>query len=171
LTGDDEFERIFGGKPPALPQQSGFAERLMAEAQNKGYLRPSPGQASAAGPAESTAGTGLYKPYGYLPAGNVGDTCDVRRWMPSTDIAEGIEFQYRFLMQVGYIGAEQLRLFLPDLIVVIEGAQLTDLRRRLARRQVTFIQQYSARQWPTPPTGEPLVDKIEIVRPEPRGGN
>lgn len=45
---------------------------------------------------------------------------------------------------------------------------LRDLRRKLARRQVTFIQQYSPKVWPMPPPkGEPLIEKIEIVRPDP----
>ena len=51
-------------------------------------------------------------------------------------------------MQVGYVGEEQLKLFLPDCIVVIEGQHLRDLRKKLARHQCTFIQQYSPCIWP-----------------------
>jgi hypothetical protein len=151
LSGDD-FDKVFGSnlQPPS------FAQRV---------AKP-----DAAVPAngETSAGSGPYKPYGFLPTGNVGETCDVQRWLEKTEIAEGIEFQYRFLMQIGYVGEEQLRLFLPDCIVVIEGMYLRDLRKKLARRQVTFIQQYSEKVWPTPPPkGEPLIDKIEVVRPDP----
>jgi hypothetical protein len=151
LSGDD-FNKVFGTKPPT------FAERV-------GKAEPQPALGEPNG---ETAGSGAYKPYGFLPTGTINETCDVQRWLEKTEIAEGIEFQYRFLMQIGYVGEEQLRLFLPDCIVVIEGMYLRDLRKKLARRQVTFIQQYSSKVWPTPPPkGEPLVEKIEVVRPDP----
>jgi hypothetical protein len=55
---------------------------------------------------------------------------------------------------------------LPDCIVVIDGKHLRDLRKKLARRQCTFIQQYSARVWPNAkPQGEAIVEKIEVLRP------
>lgn len=152
MTGDD-FDKAFGSspKPPS------FAERV-----------GKPEATGSGDPKEAKAGSGPYKPYGYLPTGNVNETCDVQRWLEQTDIAEGLEFQYRFLMQIGYVGEEQLRLFLPDCIVVIEGMYLRDLRKKLARRQVTFIQQYSPKVWPTPPPrGEAVIEKIEVVRPDP----
>ena len=44
---------------------------------------------------------------------------------------------------------------------------MRDLRKKLARRQVTFIQQYSARVWPQPPReGEPVVTAVDVMRPE-----
>jgi hypothetical protein len=147
----DEFDAIFAGKQPAKPS---FTARLR---------RVDPG---AAEPSEDAAGSGLYKPYGAMPAGTC-EGCDVQRWVDHTQIAEGIEFQYRFLMQVGYVGEEQIKLFLPDCIVVIEGKHLRDLRKRMARRQVSFIQQYSALVWPEPPPGEPIIESIAVVRPEP----
>lgn len=151
MSGDD-FNKVFGAKPPSFADRVGKTEAQPATAEPKG----------------ETAGSGPYKPYGFLPTANVGETCDVQRWLEKTEIAEGIEFQYRFLMQIGYVGEEQIRLFLPDCIVVIEGMYLRDLRKKLARRQVTFIQQYSAKVWPTPPPkGEPVIEKIEIVRPDP----
>ncbi len=70
-------------------------------------------------------------------------------------------------MQVGFVGETQLRLFLPDCIVVIEGDRLLDLRRMLARRRATFIQQYSPLVWPTrPPKGEPIIERVQVARPE-----
>jgi hypothetical protein len=148
----DEFDKVFGARPPS------FAERV-----GKAEPQPAPGE-----PKGETVGSGPYKPYGFLPTGNVGETCEVARWIEGTEIPEGIEFQYRFLMEVGFVGEEQLRLKLPDCIVVIDGMYLRDLRKKLARRQVTFIQQYSAKVWPTPPPkGEPVIDKIEVVRPDP----
>lgn len=151
MSGSD-FDKVFGARPPSFAQRVGKPEPL-----------------AIAGEANSeTAGSTDYKPYGFLPSGNIGETCEVARWIDGTQIAEGMDFQYRFLMQVGFVGEEQLRLFLPDCIVVIEGMYLRDLRKKLARRQVTFIQQYSAKVWPTsPPRGEPIIEKIEVVRPDP----
>ena len=100
---------------------------------------------------ETFVGSGPYKAFGFLPTGTINETCEIVRWVDGTEIPEGIDFQYRFLMQVGFIGDEQLKLFLPDCIVVIEGRNLRDLRKKLARRQATFIQQYSARVWPKSP--------------------
>lgn len=146
-----EYDKVFGARPAPFAERVGRAD---------GAAQPSDGK-------EVSAGSGEYKPYGYLPSGNIGETCDVQRWLEQTGIAEGIEFQYRFLMQIGYVGEEQLKLFLPDCIVVIEGMYLKDLRKKLARRQVTFIQQYSAKVWPTPPPkGEPLIETINVVRPD-----
>jgi hypothetical protein len=148
----NDFESAFGTK-------ASFAERV--------------GRADAAAPPaepnETHAGSGQYKPYGFLPTNTVGETCDVQRWLDATGIAEGIEFQYRFLMQIGYVGEEEIRLFLPDCIVIIEGKNLRELRKKLARRQVTFIQQHSAKVWPyRPPVGEPLIEKIQVIRPDSR---
>lgn len=151
MTGDD-FERVFGKRDGA---RSSFTERVG---------RPE-ATAPPAEPSEQTAGSGAYKPYGFLPAG-FGESCDVRRWIDATQIAEGIEFQYRFLMQIGYVGDEQLRLFLPDCIVLIEGWGLTGLRKRLARRQVTFIQQFSPLVWPGHNADEAVIERIEVVRPD-----
>jgi hypothetical protein len=150
LSGDD-FDKVFG----STPKPTSFAQRV---------AKPDAELADG----ETAAGSGPYKPYGFLPTANMNQNCDVQRWLDNTQIAEGIEFQYRFLMQIGYVGEEQLRLFLPDCIVVIEGMYLRDLRKKLARRQVTFIQQYSPKVWPTPPPkGEPVIEKIEVVRPDP----
>ena len=153
MTGDD-FNDVFGKKPkpPSFAERVGKLDAPAAGGENN----------------EAKAGSGPYKPYGFLPSGNIGETCDVQRWLEKTDIAEGIEFQYRFLMQIGYVGEEQIKLFLPDCIVVIDGMYLKDLRKKLARRQVTFIQEYSPKVWPTPPPkGEPVIEHIDVVRPDP----
>ncbi|MBS0473092.1 MAG: hypothetical protein JSR60_18625 [Proteobacteria bacterium] len=134
-----------------------FAERL-----GRGEAKP---ETAAAG--EQAAGSGPYKPYGFLPTGSGNETCDIQGWVESTEVAQGIEVPYRFVTQIQYFGEEQIKLFLPDCIVVIDGMYLRDLRRKLARRQVTFVQQYSSRVWKSaPPKGEPIVEKISIVRPE-----
>lgn len=147
----DDYNQVFGGGASARPsfvQRTGRAEM------------PSPE------PPNEVAGTSPYRPYGFMPAGT-NECCDVQRWVDGTQTPEGIEFQYRFLMQIAYVGEEQIKLFLPDCIVVIEGRHLHELRKKLARRQVTFVQQYAPQVWPAPPRGEPVVTSIAVVRPEP----
>lgn len=156
MSTEDDFDRVFGGRTPNMP---GFAQRV-------GRASSDPVTAPPLEPKESLVGVGPYKPYGFLPAANLGETCDVQRWLDGTEVAEGIEFQYRFLMQIGYVGEEQIKLFLPDCIIVIEGRQLRDLRKKLARRQVTFIQQFNPRVWPSNAEAGSLVECIDIVRPE-----
>ena len=130
----DDFDAVFGNQPGYRPIT--FTERVS---------RPETTTPPPA--AEVMTGSEPYKAFGFLPAGNVVETCDVRRWIDGTNIAEGIEFQYRFLMQVGYVGDEQLRLLLPHCLSLIEGVMLAPLRSKLARRQVTFIQQMNRAIW------------------------
>jgi hypothetical protein len=152
MSGDD-FTRVFGTKPVG---RGAFAAHVASTAV----------QQRREGKAEAVE-TAAYKPYGVLPTDSITETCEVVRWIEGTEIPEGIDFPYRFLIQVGFVGEEQLKLFLPDCIVVIEGRNLRDLRKKLARRQVTFIQQWSPRVWPAvPPAGEPVVEKIAVARPE-----
>jgi hypothetical protein len=150
----DAFDRAFGSVSSTRAGGMTFAERL-------GRADARPSEAT-----EQVAGTGQYKPYGYLPTNSIGETCDVQRWLDGTEVAEGVEFQYRFLMQTGYVGEEQIRLFLPDCIILIEGRNLRELRKKLARRQVTFIQQYSPKVWPEQPMpGEAFISRIQVLRP------
>jgi len=149
---NDDFDAVFGTRGRPAPK---FTDRV---APRQPDLAPPPRS-------EDMPGVGPYKPYGFMPAG-VGEGCDVQRWLEGTEIAEGIEFQYRFLMQIGYVGEEQIKLFLPDCIIVIEGRHLHDLRKKLARRMVTFIQQYNPRVWSASPEGGPFIEFIQVVRPE-----
>ena len=152
----DDVDALFGEKP-----RPSFTGRLYSERQ------PLPGPPVAAPePAELSADAGVYRPYGFMPSNTVGESCELRGWMPGTVTEQGIVFQYRFLMEVGYVGDGMLKLVFPASIIAIEGQRLTELRQKLARRMVTFIQQYHPRQWPTPLEGEPLVERIEVVRPE-----
>jgi hypothetical protein len=147
----NDFDQVFG------PTKPSFAAKL-------GRAEPAPPNGKAKD--ESTAGA-QYKPYGFLPTGTINETCEVVRWIEGTEIPEGVDCAYRFLTAIGFTGEEQLRLFFPDFFVVIEGQHLRDLRKKLARRQVTFIQQYNARVWrDSPRQGEPIIEKIKVVRPD-----
>lgn len=147
----DDFDKMFGHRPITAPT---FTERLGRGAADVPPAAPRPSDPSA------------YRPYDCLKAGAVVEACDVQRWLDETEVPEGLEFQYRFLLQVGYVGEELLKLFLPDCIVVIEGKGLRELRKNLTRRQVSFIQQYNPRVWALPPKGEPIIDSIKVVRPQ-----
>ncbi len=151
----DDVDSLFGGR---TPPRTSFTERLSPP----GLARP----VADAEPPEATIGSGQYKPYGFMPSNTVGEICEVRSWVNGTDVPEGLVFQYRFLMQVGFVGDEMLKLMLPDAIVVIEGKHLLDLRQKLTRRMATFIQQYHSVIWTMPPALEPIVERIEVVRPE-----
>ncbi|HEY1612092.1 MAG TPA: hypothetical protein VGF97_00185 [Rhizomicrobium sp.] len=152
MSGDD-FNQVFGARPQA---GRSFATRV------GGAEAP----AATVEPKDEIAGSGAYKPYGFLPTGTINESCEVVHWVEGTEIPEGIEFPYRLVLQVAFVGDEQLKIFLPDCIVVIDGKHLRDLRKKLARRQCTFIQQYSARVWPNAkPQGEAIVEKIEVLRP------
>lgn len=150
----DDFDEVFGGRKRVMTPAPNFAGRLG---------RSEPPQTTGE-PVELTVGSTGYKPYGYFPSA-VGETCDVRGWMDGTDIPKGSVFQYRFLMDVAYVGAEEIRLFFPTGIIVIEGQRLNDLRDKLARRQVTFIQQFNPKVWPMYDRSEPLIERVGIVRP------
>jgi hypothetical protein len=149
---DNDFNRVFSTFAPT--PRATFAERV-------GKTEPLPVPAN-----DMALDTCTYKAFGFLPAGNIGETCDVQKWVDGTNEPEGIEFQYRFLLRLGYRGEEEIRLYLPDCIVVIEGRHLRELRKKLARRQVTFIQQYSKIIWPLPmPAIDALIQSISLVFP------
>jgi hypothetical protein len=143
---DSNFDRAFGGASGTRT----FADRVGRGADS----------------ASDSPGASEYRAYGHLATGDICETCDVQRWLDGTDTPEGIEFQYRFLMQIGYMGEEEIKLYLPDCIIVIEGKSLRDLRKKLARRQVTLIQQFSSFAWASAPRpGIALINAIQILRP------
>jgi hypothetical protein len=145
----DDFERAFGGGSSTRP----FADRVE--------------RARVSEPLVDNPRAGVYRPYGHLAAGDVCETCDVQRWLDGTDIPEGIEFQYRLLLRIEYLGEEEIKLFLPDCIIILAGKSLRDMRKKLARRQVNFILQFSPRVWRERPNGKsPIVESITIVRPD-----
>jgi len=111
------------------------------------------------------AGSSAYKPYSYLPTRAGGDYFDALTWTPGTTQPEGVSLQYRFVTGVHFAGTGMLRLTTPDTVVMIEGRHLDDLRQKLNRRLITRIQQYHPRLWPHPPADEPVIERVEILRP------
>lgn len=158
---DDAFNEIFGQRPQSRP---GFAERVARGEAFGGRVDPRAAMAVEAATADSRPGE--YKAFGFMPAGNINHACEVRRWLDGTEVPEGTVFFYRLLLQIAFSGDDELRLMLPDTIIVITGRGLEPLRLALMRQQVTFIQQHNARVWSkSVPFGEALVQRIDIVRP------
>lgn len=106
---------------------------------------------------------GSYRAFGFAPKDDM-ETCDIAWWLPG-NIIQGQEIQYRFLIRIAYVGDDHLTLMLSDCIIDIEGKNLRDLRKRLARRRVTYIQAYNPFAWPKPPTNEPIIEKIQVLYP------
>lgn len=106
---------------------------------------------------------GRYRAYGVTPTDEL-EGCDIGWWL-GHDTPQGQEVQYRFVVRIGYVGDEQITLFLTDAMIVIEGRHLRDLRKRLSRRRVTFIQAFHPGFWPKPSEGEPVVEKVRILYP------
>ena len=182
MTGrdDDEFRDAFGIDPK--PKRS-FVERVSpertAEAVGRAWKDDEPAETGVDKPSgEVIVGSGDYHAYGYMPGGAT--DCDIQSWMPlRPDIPEGVCFDYRLLLHIGYGGLEvdseasdattgkmYLRLFLPECVIHIEGAHLHDLKSRLRRREISFIQEYSSMVFGEPasklPAGEPVITKIII---------
>lgn len=131
-------------------------------AQRMGEGRPA--ASPAAEPAETPDGS--YKPWGFTPSDDQ-DSCDVRWWL-TAEIPQGLEFDYRFMQRIGWIGDDQLHIALSDCLIAIEGRGLLELRKKLARRRVTFIQAFNPLVWPEPQPGLPLVGKVTVLDPAQR---
>jgi hypothetical protein len=158
---DRDFDQVFGRRPEA---RTSFAERV-GQGQAFGG-RNDPVAAMALEAASEQAAPGIYKAFGFIPAGTINQSCEVRSWVDGTDIADGVVFFYRLLMQIGFTGTNELRLMLPDTIIVLTGRNLEPLRLALTRQLATYIQQHSKRVWPAPaPGSEAVIERVEIIRP------
>lgn len=142
---DDDLDALFGA-----PKRS-FAERVGR-------------QPETAPPLDAQRDDKGYEAFGVMPSGSITESCDVRFW--ADDKPVGVEFSYRLLLQVAYWGDEELRLHLPDSLIVIEGRNLKELRSRLGRRAVHYVQQHHPGIWPMAQPSAPVVERIEVLRPE-----
>lgn len=112
---------------------------------------------------------GEYRAYGVTPTDDL-ESCDIAWWL-GHDTPQGQEVQYRFVVRIGYVGEEQINLMLADAIISIEGRRLRDLRKRLSRGRVSFIQAFNPRIWPRPSEDAPIVERVTILYPgEFKGG-
>lgn len=156
---NDEFERLF--RPTAT-----HGERVRPGASAKGHDAPDE--------KEVLVGSTDYHPYGYRPGG--APDCDIQAWHKlRRDIPEGMSFDYRMLLRIGYGGLDVggdamfLRLFLPDCIIQIEGQHLHELRQKLRRREISFIQEFSELVFGMKasqlPAGEPVISSVWIGDP------
>lgn len=156
---NDEFNRMFGRTPDVRPS---FTERVTRTEAVGPPPSPSPSVTHDAG--RVAPAPDEYRAFGYLPAGNVNLSCEVRWWLAGTAIPEGLAFPYRLLMQVGFTGDDTLRLVLPDTVIEITGQRLEPLRQALMRQQVTFIQQWSSLVWRGKPVQEAAIERIIMER-------
>jgi hypothetical protein len=158
---DSDFDQVFGRRPE--PKQS-FVQRVGAPAAFGGRADPVAAMAVEAASQQPTPG--VYKAFGFMPSGQINQSCEVRGWMDGTDVPTGTHFYYRLLMQIGFTGTNELRLMLPDSIIVLTGADFDPLRQALSRQLVTYVQQFSKKVWTAPaPVGETMIERIEIIRP------
>ena len=122
---------------------------------------------------EHEVGSTDYKAYGVLVAGN--KWCEIRHWKPQRqDMAEFASYDYRLLSaiyasQLDLEGAEwEVDLTFPDSLVRVKGRHLQDLRRRLQRQQISFIQQYSPMVHRVTlaklPEDEPVITEVYVMR-------
>lgn len=107
--------------------------------------------------------TGAYKAFGSAPGDDI-ESCSITWWL-TADVPQGQEVMYRYLMRVGFIGNEELHLMLTDCLIHIKGRNLGELRRKLARRKVTYVQAFNPNTWPLPQDGQPVVESITLMQP------
>lgn len=168
MSDKDEFRRAFGVEPPARPSHAERVDPARSDAEREPLSREKK---------EVLVGATDYHPYGYMPGG--AQDCDVQAWNPlRADMPEGVVFDYRLLLRIGYGALDLsnetmfLRLFLPECIINIEGRYLHDLKARLRRREVSFMQEFSPMVYQMPasrlPAGEPVITKIIIGHYEDR---
>ena len=158
---DREFDQLFGRRAESSLT---FAERVSHGQAFGGRNDPVTAMRSQAASEQPAAD--VYKAYGFIPAGTINQSCEVRKWVDGTDVPDGVVFFYRLLMQIAFTGTNELRLMLPDSIIVLTGRNFEPLRQALTRQLATYIQQFSKRVWLAPTAlDETTIDRIEIVRP------
>ncbi len=157
---DEDFDSVFGRRP----ERPNFSERVARGEAFGGRVDPHPAMAVEAASTDPVPGE--YRAFGISQAGNLNSACEVRRWIDGTEVPEGRVFFYRLLMQIGFSATDELRLMLPDTVIILGGSNLDPLRQALMRGQATFIQQWSKQVWrAAPATGEPIIRSIEFLRP------
>lgn len=146
----DELDDMFGKLPP----RPSFVARV-APGREPDFPPPAPVEYD-----DDKA----YRAFGGATVTDITASCRIRHWRGDIPVATSIP--YRLLVRKAIEADNELRLFLPDCTIVIEGRGMNDLLDRLERWSVAFIQQYHPGIWPPPADTEPLVERIEVLRPE-----
>jgi hypothetical protein len=159
---DSDFDQVFGRRPEPKPS---FVHRVTGGQPASPHPDPIAAMTIEAA-TNQLAETSTYKAFGFIPAGTINQSCEVRSWVPGTDVPDGVVFFYRLLMEIAFTGTNELRLKLPDSIIVLTGRNLEPLRQALTRQLATYVQQFSKKVWASPAgPADTVIERIEIVRP------
>ena len=159
---DSDFNEIFGRRPEPKPS---FVHRVTGGQPAGGHPDPVAAMTIEAA-TNHLAEVSTYKAFGFIPAGTINQSCEVRSWVDGTTVPDGVVFFYRLLMEIAFTGTNELRLKLPDSIIVLTGRNLEPLRQALTRQLATYVQQFSKKVWASPAgPAETVIERIEIVRP------
>ncbi len=83
----DDFDQVFGKR---LEGRSTFAERVVHSQAFGGRADPVAAMALEAATEQPTPG--VYKAFGFIPAGQHNPSCEVRSWVLGTDVPDGVVF-------------------------------------------------------------------------------
>lgn len=130
--------------------------------------RPAPAAGAGAEPApekqdEEPRG---YQAYG-LTVSRQAAMLDLR-WWTARNHAQGEIISYSYLVKMLYTGDDYLSLVTSSSVIAIEGKNLGELRRRIAAREVEFVQMFNPNVWDAPEEGAPIVTSIQTY--DPRAG-
>jgi hypothetical protein len=158
---DSDFDQVFGRRPE--PKQS-FVQRVGGGQPVSAHPDPIAAMTVEAA-TNNLAEMAAYKAFGFIPSGTINQSCEVRSWVDGTQVPDGVVFFYRLLMEIAFTGTDELRLKLPDSIIVLTGRNLEPLRLALTRQLATYVQQHSKRIWSAPVRAdETLIERIEVIR-------
>lgn len=90
------------------------------------------------------------------------------RWWTARSHAQGEMINYAYLVKMLYTGDDYLSLVTSSSVIAIQGKNLGELRRRIATREVEFVQMFNPNVWDAPDEGAPIVTSIQTY--DPRAG-
>ncbi len=104
-----------------------------------------------------------YEPWGQMAGGRTDEGCTVYGWFDGTTVPIATDFPWRLYMGCDLYDDTELRILLPHRVIVIHGQKLDDLRQRLRRYGVSFIQQYHSGIWHGLQCEHAQVTAVEIL--------
>lgn len=69
---------------------------------------------------------------------------------------------YSYVLSLPAGGDTEMSIVATGCTVSLLGQGLLEIRQRLLRREVRILREYDPRQWPTKPTGGPIIERIAI---------